>query len=113
MRLSERDVVATVQQIQLRELRTWLRAGWIRPIWSESGPLFDDLDVARIRLICDLRKEMALPSDAVPMILSLLDQVHALRTELQRLGQAIDWQPEETRAAVLEAYLRRKTPPGR
>jgi chaperone modulatory protein CbpM len=107
MKLHERDVVAAIRRLQLRELRSWVRAGWIKPAQSDAGPHFDELDIARIRLICDLRKDMALPNDAVPMILSLLDQVHGLRHELQCLGDAINRQPEQTRKAIFEAYWRR------
>lgn len=104
MRLGERDVVANVRRLQLRELRQWVSDGWVRPARGDDGPLFDDLDLARVRLVCDLKKEMSVPTDAVPMILSLLDQVHGLRHELRALAAAIDRQPEETRSAVLEAY---------
>lgn len=104
MQMREQDVVATVRRLQIRELRTWVREGWVKPAQGDDGPYFDDLDIARIRLICDLRKEMSLPSEAVPTILSLLDQLHGLRHELHRLVKAIDQQPEETRRAVLEAF---------
>ena len=106
MKLRERDVVATVRRLHLLDLRSWVRKGWVRPARSDDGPLFDELDLARIRLICDLRMEMSLPADAVPMILSLLDQLHGLRHELRALAEAVDRQPEETRSAVLEAYER-------
>ena len=100
--LSERDVVARVARVELRELRLWVRKGWVRPAGSERGPVFDDLDVARVRLVCDLRKEMSLPSDSVPVVLSLLDQIHGLRRELRGLAEAIDAQPAETRRAIVE-----------
>ncbi|AHD00865.1 chaperone modulator CbpM [Leisingera methylohalidivorans] len=106
MRLREHDVVATVRRLQLRELRSWVRAGWIKPARGDGGPFFDELDIARIRLICDLRKEMSLSADTVPTILSLLDQLHGLRHQLHRLAEAVNQQPEETRIAVLKAYRR-------
>lgn len=102
--LDERDVVARVRRVELRELRLWVRQGWIKPATGAKGPVFDDLDVARIRLVCDLRKEMSLPTDAVPVVLSLLDQIHSLRRELLGLSEAVDAQPEDARQAVIEAY---------
>lgn len=101
--LDERDVVARVRRVHLRELRLWVREGWVRPSEGESGPVFDELDVARIRLVCDLSKDMSLPTDAIPVILSLLDQVHGLRRELRELAEAVDEQPEETRRRIVEA----------
>ncbi|MEN8836530.1 MAG: chaperone modulator CbpM, partial [Celeribacter marinus] len=88
--LGERDVVATVQRVALRDLRLWVREGWVKPAESERGPVFDDLDIARVRLLCDLRKDMSLPSEAVPVVLSLLDQIHGLRRELRDLAGAVD-----------------------
>ncbi|HEY9039445.1 MAG TPA: chaperone modulator CbpM [Roseovarius sp.] len=105
--LYERDVVAAVRRLQLQELRLWVEMGWVRPAESEGGPVFDDLDVARIRLVCDLRKDMALPTDAVPVVLSLLDQIYALRRELRGLAGAVDTQPAEIRQAVVDAYRAR------
>ncbi len=102
--LYERDVVATVRRVELRELRLWVRQGWIKPAESDKGPVFDDLDVARIRLVCDLRKEMSLPADAVPVVLSLLDQIHGLRRELRGLTEAVDAQPDDARQAIVDAF---------
>jgi chaperone modulatory protein CbpM len=102
--LDERQVVASVRRVTLRELRLWVSMGWVRPSTGETGHVFDDLDVARIRLVCDLRKEMSLPADAVPVILSLLDQIHGLRRELRGLADAVDAQPDDTRHAIVAAY---------
>jgi chaperone modulatory protein CbpM len=101
MRFSEREVVAEVRRLRLSELRLWVQEGWVRPASSEDGPLFDALDLARVRLICELRQEMALPLDALPVVLSLLDQVHGLRRELRDLARAVERQPDATRAAIL------------
>ncbi len=102
--LDERQVVASVRRVTLRELRLWVSMGWVRPSTGETGHVFDDLDVARIRLVCDLRKEMSLPADAVPVILSLLDQIHGLRRGLRGLADAVDAQLDDTRHAIVAAY---------
>ncbi|TNF21426.1 MAG: MerR family transcriptional regulator [Rhodobacteraceae bacterium] len=106
--LNEGDVVARVARVELRELRLWVREGWVKPAEGEGGPLFDDLDVARVRLLCDLRKEMALPDDALPVVLSLLDQLHGLRRDLRDLAGAVDAQSEEVRQAIVEACKARR-----
>ena len=76
MSMDERSVVAEVRRVTLRELRLWVREGWVQPAQGELGPVFDEVDVARVRLLCDLRKEMALPSDALPVVLALIDRLH-------------------------------------
>ena len=82
-----------------------MRDGWARPAVSETGPVFDDLDVARLRLLCDLRKDMALPSTAVPVVLTLIDRLHQTRRDLYTLLGALEDQPDSVRQAV-EARLR-------
>ncbi|WP_375565817.1 chaperone modulator CbpM [Oceaniradius stylonematis] len=104
MRWSEADVVAQVEQITVRRLRLWVRRGWIAPARNESETRFDDLDLARIRLVRELKDDLNLNDDAVPVVLSLLDQVHGLRRELRNLARAVDAQPEATRHAVRDAY---------
>ena len=103
MRIDERTAVARVTRVTLRELRVWVREGWVRPAQGAAGPMFDDLDLARIELLCDLRKEMALPAEAVPTVLALLDNLHRTRRDLRRLTRALEVQPREVRQAVLAA----------
>lgn len=100
MRLSEREVLKTVRRLRRRDLQAWVRAGWVRPARAEDGGVFDETDIARLRLICDLRSEMAVPQDVVPLVLSLLDQVHGLRRELRQVIDAIEGEPQETRSSI-------------
>ncbi|MCB1550127.1 MAG: MerR family transcriptional regulator [Hyphomicrobiaceae bacterium] len=104
MRRSEHEVVAEVRQVTLRRLRLWVRRGWIAPAAGEAGPVFDDLDVARVRLVCHLRQELNLNEDAVPVVLSLMDQLYGIRHRFRTLTEVVEAQPEEVRKAVREAY---------
>ena len=108
MNLDERTVVTRIKRLTLRDLRLWVREGWVRPVTGEHGPVFDEIDVARLRLLCDLRKDMALPADALPAVLTLIDQMHRTRRDLRRLTEALDEQPHEVRRAVI-ASVRRRT----
>lgn len=99
----EITVIREVRRISLDELRLCVEEGWVRPARAEIGPVFDELDIARLRLICDLREELALPDDALPVILSLIDQLHGMRRELHRLASAVESQPEEIRQAIIAA----------
>ena len=79
--MDEHRVVAEIHRLTLRELRLWMREGWFQPAQGEAGPVFDDVDVARIRLVCDLRKDMELPSDTNPVPQRAIKAPHAwLRT---------------------------------
>jgi chaperone modulatory protein CbpM len=112
MSFDERGVVARVERVTLRELRLWVRAGWVRPATGERGPVFDEIDIARVRLLCDLRKEMALSTDAVPIVLTLIDHLHKARRDLRHLTEALGEQPSDIREAVIAGVLRRSSERG-
>jgi len=112
MSLDERKVVARIERLTLRDLRLWVREGWVRPAQGERGPVFDEIDVARLRLLCDLRKDMDMPMDAMPTVLTLIDELHRTRRDLRRLTEALDEQPTEVRRAVIAAVRRRYEPQG-
>ena len=103
MRLDERTVVTEIRRLTLKDLRFWVQEGWVRPAQGEQGPVFDDIDVARLRLLCDLRKDMALPTDALPVVLTLIDHLHKTRRELHALTSALKDQPDDVRNAVVAA----------
>lgn len=104
MRLTEAQVVEIVGTLSVKDLRLWIREGWISPAGGDAGPVFDETDLARIRLVCELRDDLALNQEAVPVVLSLVDQLYGLRRELKALAQAIDRQPEDVRARIRDLY---------
>jgi chaperone modulatory protein CbpM len=46
---------------------------------------------------------MDIAEDAVPLVLSLLDQVYELRTRLKAVMRAVEAQPRDVQLAVLAA----------
>ncbi len=104
MKFTEADVVARVETVTVEELRIWVSEGWLVPESADDGPVFDEIDVARLRLVCALRQDLDLADDAVPTILSLIDQIHGLRAELKALAAAVDQESETTRARIRKAY---------
>ena len=97
-------VLSRVKRLTEEDLRTWMEEGWVRPVQGEAGPVFDDLDVARLRLLCDLCIDMSLPGDAMPVVLTLLDRLHESRRRLRHLSEVISQQPDPTRPAIVERY---------
>ncbi|MDT8325920.1 MAG: chaperone modulator CbpM [Roseovarius sp.] len=104
MSIDEQTVVARVERVTTRELRLWVRQGWVRPAESAAGPVFDELDIARIRLLCDLKKEMSLSTDTIPVVLTLIDRLHQTRRDLRALTKALEAQPEEVRRSVVAKF---------
>lgn len=108
MSLTEETVLREIRRLTRRELRLWIRKGWVRPAMGETGPHFDEIDVARLRLLCDLRKDIALSSDAIPIVLTLMDRLHQARRDLRLLIEALADQPTDVRRAIMQRLLARQ-----
>jgi chaperone modulatory protein CbpM len=100
MRLEQ--VVALFADLDAGELTRWVERGWVRPDAGDEWE-FREIDVARVQLIRDLRREMEVTEETVAMMLPLLDQLYELRGQVRRLLRAIERQPEAARAAIWEA----------
>lgn len=81
--------VVTEVGINETDLRLWIEQRWVLPVKQEDSFVFDEVDVARARLIRELRVDLMVNEEAIPVVLSLLDQVHALRRTLASINAAI------------------------
>ena len=86
------------------EITRWVELAWLRPDGSPGGWTFHEVDVARVRLIAELR-ELRMDEDAMPVVLSLLDQLYATRRRMRLLQQAIDEAAPDTVRTRLRALL--------
>ena len=77
-------VLVLFPELDAEELASWISHRWVRPEPSGEDFLFMDIDIARVRLVHDLRHAMDIPEDTVPLILHLLDQIYDLRAALRR-----------------------------
>lgn len=107
-----------VQEFQLRAeietetLQAWIEARWLIPREGGTAPLFSEADLARVRLIRDLMRDLGINEDAVPVVLDLVDQVHGLRRALGGLVQAVRAQPEATQRQIAAALGEAAAGPG-
>ena len=97
--LSERDIVARVQRLTVTRLRVWVKQGWIKPA-DEAAQAFSEADAARAALICNLEDQLGFAEEDVPVLLSLIDQIHGLRSELMGVLAALEDLPPDVRATV-------------
>src|SRR5215831_1376379 len=95
--IAERELIALVERLEADALRQWIELGWIAPETSDAGFAFDEVDVARVRLICDLRYGLEVEEESVSIILSLIDQLHDTRRKLRAIAAALEEQPEDIR----------------
>jgi chaperone modulatory protein CbpM len=105
-------VLAMFVDLDGAELRGWIERRWVQPDADERGEwIFHEIDLARVRLIYDLRREFETSEETVPLVLSLLDQVYELRGALKAVAGALSGLPPDVQEAVRKA-LRRDEPPG-
>ena len=71
--------------LDARALEVWIEAGWLRPGGNRSSREFSDIDLARAQLIADLRGDLGLNDEAIPVVLDLIDQIHGLRRLVREL----------------------------
>jgi chaperone modulatory protein CbpM len=97
-------VCELIGDLEVSELERWVVERWVLPERSEDSYVFQEIDVARVRLIVELRRELAIDDEAMPVVLGLLDQVYALRRRLKGIAVALAALPPELRS-VIEARL--------
>jgi len=100
-------VIALFDDLSAAELGVWVARQWVRPADHGGEPLFGEPDIARVRLIHDLHRAMAIQEDTLPLVLSLIDQLHALRGTLAAVTEVLRDQPPEIQAILREALERR------
>ena len=81
-------VLARLPGLDEQRLRLWIAEDWVRPVRQESGLFFAEIDVARLNLILELQ-ELEVGPGAMPVVLSLLDRVHAQRRQMFRVVAAL------------------------
>lgn len=85
------------------DLERWIANEWIRPDGGPNNYLFREIDVARIRLILELREHLEIDEPALPTVLQLIDQLYDLRRRMRTLNGALEETvPAEVRARLLE-----------
>ena len=98
--LTQTEILTRVDRLTETRLALCVSQSWVRPLSGDAGPIFDGVDVARLQLIVELAEDMAVNDDAMPIILSLVDQLHALRSRLRALDRAVADQDEAVARAI-------------
>jgi len=71
-----------------QDLERWILNDWLRPDGAAGHWRFRRIDVARARLIWELRSDLRVNEEALPIVLSLLDQLYDLRRQMRTIGEA-------------------------
>lgn len=82
-------LVAQVRGLERADVDRWIAQQWVKPDGQAGHYAFGDIDVARVRLIRELRDELQVNEEALPVVLLLLDQLYDMRRRLHDLGEAL------------------------
>jgi chaperone modulatory protein CbpM len=93
-----------------RTLSAWIEAGWLLPRRNGEGDRFSEIDLARARLIRELKQDLGVNDEGIPVILDLVDQVHGLRHTLRELLAAIHAQSDTMRRQIAAEILETTAP---
>lgn len=95
------EILSRTAHVAVAEIESWVGSAWLRPAGEPGRWLFAEVDVARVRLIAELRT-LRIDEEAMPVVLSLLDQLYATRRDLRTVLDAVEQAaPPEVRTAVL------------
>jgi chaperone modulatory protein CbpM len=103
MMMTVETLCIEIRELTRADLERWIANEWVRPDGGPDHYLFRDIDVARIRLILDLREHLEISEPALPAVLQLIDQLYELRRRMRSLNAALEETiPAEYRARLLE-----------
>ena len=96
------EQVCRLTGVRRVELVGWIEERWVLPDRDGEDWRFTEVDLARVRLILELRRDLRIEPETVPVVLSLLDQVYALRRTLREVCGAVQGLPESARQLLEE-----------
>lgn len=107
---SETQIVAAVSSLTRSKLSAFVAAEIVTPVQSERGPLYRQIDVVRLELLCELCEQFDLDEDAAGVVISLIDQLHGVRRDLRAVLAAVEKESEEVRRRVARALIETARP---
>lgn len=97
---TEDEVLARLTVLTRPRLTAWIRARIVQPVESHEGPLFREVDLARLQTLCDLAFDLGTDEDHLAVMMNLIDRLHAMTAEMDALMAAIAAEPDEVRARI-------------
>ncbi len=82
-------LLTQLPNLPLQDLERWISNDWVRPDGRAGEYAFREIDVARVRLIQELRDKLEINEAALPVVLLLLDQLYDLRRRMTAMRPGI------------------------
>ncbi len=108
---SETEVITAIDNLTWSRLTRFVQAKIVVPVQSSSGPRFGDIDLARLKLLCELSDDFDLDEDSLAVIISLIDQLHTARSDLHRLLATIEKEAPDLRARIAAVWASGRSDP--
>jgi len=105
---SEAEAISSVTRLTRGRLTSFLRAQVVIPVHTEDGPMYRQIDLVRMELLCELTEEFELNDDALTVVMSLVDQLHGVRAELRAVLDAVAAEPAEVCDRICDAAGRQR-----
>src|SRR5262249_15010284 len=100
------DEILAEVAMSRQEIEYCLSESWVLPERQGEELAFDDVDLARLRLIAELKRDFAVNDEAVPLVLRLIDELHLLHHCLDSVAEALERVPDIDRGAVQSLVLK-------
>lgn len=100
-----RQTIAAVPGLSHARLAAFLQADLVAAHLSVHGPVFRPVELARLALLCDLADHFDLQSDALGVVIGLIDQLHDARRHLFAMAQAMEAEPLDLRARIGARFM--------
>jgi chaperone modulatory protein CbpM len=71
--------------LQVKVLELWIEQEWLVPEETPTGLHFQEIDVARVRLIRELQSRIGANDAGIDVILHLMDQLHGMRRAMEEI----------------------------
>ncbi len=84
MTMDEQEFLKT-SGLKVQMLELWIEQEWLMPQRTPSGLFFEEIDVARVRLIRELQSGIGANDAGIDVILHLMDQLHGMRRAMAEL----------------------------
>ncbi len=103
---TEEQTLTLVTRLTRTRLTAFIEAEAVAPLQNDDGPLFSPADLARLDLLCDLAELYDMGPEALAVMISVIDRMHAARRDRHALLEAIRAQPHEVREQIAAALAR-------
>ncbi len=81
-------------------LEDYIARKWVRPHRKETNWYFEDIDIARLELVCHLTQDIEVNDEGMDVVLSLLDQLYTMRAHMRHLTHALTQQSPQVQSEI-------------